>query len=289
MTSSTSEHFDVDVGRIHALTWGSGPRVAVALHGITANAMSWAAVARHLPADWRLVALDLRGRGRSRDLPAPFGVDDLARDARDVVAATGAEVLAGHSLGAYVALGVDRLFPGTAPRLVLVDGGLPLPVPPGVEVDAVLDAAVGPMIERLRTTYADEQAYVEFFRAHPAMGPYWSDDFEAYARYDALVTADGVRARAQEDAVRTSGRELVLRGEEIAAAVRDLAVPAHLLVAPRGMLDQAGGMLPEAAVATARAESERLTVAEVPDTNHYTVLVGDTAAQQVAAALVGSR
>jgi pimeloyl-ACP methyl ester carboxylesterase len=288
MTSPTSEHFDVDGGRLHALTWGSGPRTAVALHGITANAMSWGAVARHLPDDWRLVALDMRGRGRSRDLPGPYGVDDLARDARDVVAATGAEVLAGHSLGAYVAVGVDHLFPAAASRLVLVDGGLALPAPPGVDADVVLDAVVGPMLERLRTTYADEDAYVEFFRAHPAMGPSWSDDFEAYARYDALPTDAGVRARAHEDAVRTSGRELVLRADEIAAAVAALSVPTHLLVAPRGMLDQPGGMLPAETVAAAEVASPRLTVTEVPDTNHYTVLVGDRAARQVADAIVGT-
>ncbi|KRE95166.1 hypothetical protein ASG76_05655 [Nocardioides sp. Soil774] len=284
-----SEHFDVDGGRIHALAWGSGPRVAAALHGITANAMSWAAVARHLPDDWRLVALDMRGRGHSRDLPGPFGIDDLARDARDVVTATGAEVLAGHSLGAYVAVGVDHMFPDTVGRLLLVDGGLALPTPPGVDADVVLDAVVGPMLERLRATYADDDAYVDFFRAHPAMGPYWSDDFDAYARYDAISTPDGVRARAHEDAVRTSGRELVLRSDEIAAAVASLSVATDLLVAPRGMLDQPGGMLPEETVDAAAAASPRLTVTRVADANHYTVLVGDDAARQVAAALVGQR
>ncbi|GAA5148503.1 hypothetical protein GCM10023340_22410 [Nocardioides marinquilinus] len=277
-------------GALHALRWGDGPRVAVALHGITANAMSWGAVAARLPAEWSLVSLDQRGRGRSRDLPGPYGVDDLARDARDVVRATGAEVLAGHSLGAYVALAVDHLHPGTVARLVLVDGGVPLPVPAGLseaELDAVLDTTVGPMVERLRTTYADVDAYVDFFRAHPAMGPYWSDDLALYARYDAVETADGVRAAASEEAVRAAGRELLTRSTQVRDAVAGLATPTHLLTAERGMFDEPTPFLPPDAVAEAERTASALRVTALPDTNHYTVLLGDAAAGAVAATIAG--
>src|SRR5260370_35585474 len=73
----------VDGGDLRVLAWGTGKRVAVAVHGITASAMSWQAVARHMPSDWTLAAPDLRGRGHSRDLPGPYG---LGRHARDVAA-----------------------------------------------------------------------------------------------------------------------------------------------------------------------------------------------------------
>ena len=46
-----------------ALTFGDGPNLVVALHGITASAMTWPPVARRLSAQWTLVAPDLRGRG----------------------------------------------------------------------------------------------------------------------------------------------------------------------------------------------------------------------------------
>ena len=65
----------VDGGDLRVLQWGTGKRVAVAVHGITASGMSWQAVARHMPSDWTLVAPDLRGRGHSRDLPGPYGLD----------------------------------------------------------------------------------------------------------------------------------------------------------------------------------------------------------------------
>ncbi len=279
--------FDVDGGTLHGLRWGNGEHVALAVHGITANAMSWQAVGLALPEDWSLVAIDLRGRGRSRALPEPYDAEQHSRDIRAAVEATGARVLAGHSLGAYLAVGANHLSPGLVDRLVLVDGGLPLPVPADVDPDELLALTLGPALERLRQVWPDEDAYVEFFRAHPAMGPYWVPGVEAYARYDALAVDGGVTARAVEEAVRVSGRELLTRGDEIADAIAGLDIPADLIVAERGMFDQPGGLMPNALIDQAVASQPALRLQRLADTNHYTVLFGDEAARAVAAAIVG--
>src|ERR1700721_3602137 len=122
----------VDGGDLRVLLWGNGKRVAVAVHGITASAMSWQAVARHMPPDWTLAAPDLRGRGHSRDLPGPFGLDAHARDVVAVLRHFGGRpVLAGHSMGAYVALLARDAHPELGRRLVLGGGGLPPPLPEG--------------------------------------------------------------------------------------------------------------------------------------------------------------
>lgn len=288
MENAKPVEFEVSGGALHALRWGRGDQVAVAVHGITANAMSWSAVADALPDDWSVVAVDLRGRGRSRDLPAPFDAAQHARDLVRVVEDAGATVLAGHSLGAYLAAGTQHLFPGTAERLVLVDGGLPLPVPTDADLDEVLATTLGPALTRLRETWPDTDAYVDFFRAHPALGgPYWTPAVEAYARYDALVEGGSVRPRALEAAVRVSGRELLTRGEEIGAAVLGLDVPTDLLVAGRGMFDQPGGLLPDAVVEVWTGRQPRLRLTALPDVNHYTILFDPDAAAAVAAAIAG--
>src|SRR5438045_3124433 len=132
----------VDGGDMRVLLWGTGKRVAVAVHGITGSGMSWQAVARHMPPDWTLAAPDLRGRGHSRDLPGPYG---LERHARDVVAVLrhfgGRPVLAGHSMGAYIALLARDSHPRLVRRLVLVDGGPPLAGPGGAGRDVRRAAA----------------------------------------------------------------------------------------------------------------------------------------------------
>ncbi|MFC7587658.1 alpha/beta fold hydrolase [Nonomuraea antimicrobica] len=120
-----SVEFD-EVGGQRIARFGTGARVIVAVHGITASLMAWSAVGRRLPEGWSLVAMDLRGRGHSASMPGPYGLDRHAEDVLRVAEYVGAgpeAVLTGHSMGAYVAAlaGAQREFA----RVVLVDGGLP--------------------------------------------------------------------------------------------------------------------------------------------------------------------
>ncbi len=283
----TPVSYDVAGGTLHGLRFGNGPRLVLAAHGITSSAMAWPAVAAALPESWSLVAPDLRGRGASRDLPGPFGLRahaaDLARVA-ETLEPDGDLVLAGHSMGAFAAVHAAHDRPDLFRRVVLVDGGVALPFPAGADADEVLDAALGPAIARLRETYASADAYVEFFRAHPALGPSWNTTIEDYVRYDALETPTGIRSRAVEEAVRADGRDLLVSGAEFDAELRDIQLPVDLLVAPAGMFGQPPGLLPAEAVASYDGVG-RVRVETVPDTNHYTILFAPRAAERVAAAI----
>lgn len=276
--------YDVHDGTLHALRFGTGPRIALAVHGISASAMAWSAVAAALPDDWSLVAPDLRGRGASRDLPGPYGLATHARDVAEVAAALGGPVaLVGHSMGAYVAALAAQDRPDLFDTVTLVDGGVPLPLPEGADPDEVLAASLGPAMERLRTTYPSVEAYVDFYRAHPALGPSWDETIEAYVRYDVLATPDGVRSRALEAAVRADGRDLLTSASAIDAALRSGTRPMSLLVAPGGMFGPPPGLLPADAVAAYDADLLDLHVETVPGTNHYTILFAAPAAARVAA------
>jgi len=167
-----------EVDGLRIATFGSGPRTIIAVHGITASLMAWGAVARRLPKGWSLVAMDLRGRGHSAALPGPYGLPRHAEDVLRVADHVGAgpeAVLTGHSMGAYVAVlaAARRDFA----RVVLVDGGIPFPpLPAGVDADTALAAALGPALARLRQTYPTAEAYVDFFKGHPAFAGHWTDD-----------------------------------------------------------------------------------------------------------------
>lgn len=271
---------------LHTRTWGEGPRTVLAVHGITGSSASWAAVATALPSGWRLVAVDLAGRGHSRDLPGPWGLSRHAEDVCDLAAELGTCTLLGHSMGAYVAARAAASRPDLFDRVVLVDGGVPLPLPEGADPDEVLAATLGPALERLRLTYADEAAYVEFFRAHPALGPHWSPVIEDYVRYDALpVAGGGVRSRALDEAVREDGRDLLASTERQDADLRAAPPGTRLLVAPLGMFGEAPGLLPAAGVTAYAEEVANLSVETVEGANHYTILFDPAAARQVAGAV----
>jgi lipase len=275
----------VDDGDLRVLLWGTGKRVAVAVHGITASGMSWQAVARHMPADWTLAAPDLRGRGYSSDLPGPYGLDRHARDMAAVLRHFGGRpVLAGHSMGAYVALLTRDAHPELVRRLVLVDGGLPLSLPEGIDPDAALDATLGPAMARLRQTYPDTEAYLDFWRAHPALAEHWTADVEAYARYD-LTGEDGqLRSRVAEDAVRADSRD-VLAEKPFADALGRLTRPTPLLTAPAGFFGAPPGVLPPELVAVWQERVPALRPQTIPGVNHYTILFEPEAAAAVSQAI----
>src|SRR5438874_12202933 len=91
-------------------------------------------------------------------------------------------VITGHSMGAFVAVVLAAVHPERVERLVLVDGGLPLSLPEGLDPDGVLDATLGPAIARLRETYPSRDAYGDFWKAQPAFAGQGLHGGVAYVR-----------------------------------------------------------------------------------------------------------
>jgi lipase len=289
-TEVITHDIDVAGGILRVRSYGSGGQHAIAVHGVTANAACWQAVARALPAGWMLHAVDVRGRGHSAALPGPFGFDAHAADLRQVSRILGLDrpVLMGHSLGAYIALLAADSHPGVFGRLVLIDGGLPLPVPAGTDLDALMTATLGPALARLSETYPTEEAYVAFWRAHPALAD-WNSDLDDYVRYDLTGEPGTLRSRVSPDAVAADSRELLTAGDRIAAALRRLAGPTPLLRAPAGMFGQPPGIMPEELAAHWQEAVPALRIATIPGTNHYTILMAPQAAVAIAAHLTATQ
>jgi pimeloyl-ACP methyl ester carboxylesterase len=246
--------------------------------------MAWPPVARQLSEDWTLVAPDLRGRGAASELPGPYGLKRHAEDVCAVAREAGSDVvLVGHSMGAFIALLAAAAEPDLFRKLVLVDGGLPFPPPPdGVSVDDVLRATLGPAIERLSTTFASEQAYLDFFRAHPALTADWNDDIANYARYDLTGPPGELRSRVVGEAVREDGRDVLVLGADFLAAWDALRVPTVVLRAPLGMFGQAPGLIAEEIVAEAQRRRPDFVVETVAEANHYTIVLAERFAARVA-------
>jgi lipase len=247
--------------------------------------MSWQAVARQMPPGWTLAAPDLRGRGSSAHLPGPYGLERHAADVTAVLRHFGGRpVLVGHSMGAYVALLTHDAHPSLSRRLVLVDGGLPLPVPDGVDPEVALEAAIGPAIARLRLTFSSTDAYLDFWRAHPALAGHWSPDVEAYARYDLTGEAPSMRSRVAVAAVSPDSRD-VMADKPFADALGRLTRPTPLLTAPTGFLGEPPALLPPELVESWVERVPCLRPHRVPDVNHYTILFDKRAAATVARAM----
>ena len=284
--TAPSEQFDVEVrgGPLHVGRWGgSGPTV-LALHGITATHLGWAEVAAALP-DVGVLAPDLRGRGRSAHLPGPYGMQAHAADMVDLLAAVGCErvVVAGHSMGGFVAVAMAALHPDRVSRLVLVDGGLPTgrpedPLPPGG-----IDAALGPAAARLSMTFPSHEAHHDFWRAHPAIGPIWGPTVQAYVDYDLVGEPPELHSSCREEAMRADGAQ-VADHAETAAMLSRVTVPTTFLRAERGLLD-GDPFYPEDMVARWVDTGRLAEASTVAGTNHYSLLMGRDGAATVARAV----
>ena len=252
-----------------------GP-VVLAIHGITSSSRAWIALARLLP-DVRIVAPDLRGRARSNRAEGPYGLATLRDDMRHVLDTLdlGPVVVVGHSMGAFVAALLAAADPRRVAEAVLVDGGFPLALPPGVtreDLAALSPAALlGPAFDRLTRIFATREAYRDFWRAHPAFAADWTDDVAAYADYDLEPADGGLRPSANPVAVAEVQKELF--GTDLhRQMLARITQPTTVLRAPLGLQAAPPGLYAPGVLNGFTADLPQLEVVEVPDVNHYTIL-----------------
>jgi pimeloyl-ACP methyl ester carboxylesterase len=278
--------FPVRGGDLSVLHWPAaapGAPVAVLLHGITSNALVWSRVAAPLAGEVELFAPDLRGRAGSAGLPGPYGLAAHADDVAALLDRVGPATLVGHSMGAFVAaLAAAGTSRDRVRGLVLIDGGLPFPEPPGADVGQKLAVMLGPALERLGRTFPDLAQVRAFWSAHPTVGP-WVDvpSVAAFLGRDVTGTPPRLHSSVVPDAVRADGGDL-LREDLVMEAAGALPVTATLLWAPRGMADRPPGLYAEDRLARLGAERAGITPQVVPETNHDSILWAPQAVEAVA-------
>lgn len=281
----------VNGGDLRVATWGRGDQVVLGIHGITGSSMQLAPIARRLSPDYMLVAPDLRGRGGSNRLPPPFGVRSHAEDCAAVVNhySDRPVVVLGESLGGFVAVLLAATWPALVDRLVLADGGIPTPVPEDVDTDALLQAVIGPAIDRLGRVFPTPESYLDFWRVHPALSEEWNSDVEAYLQYDLESAGDGYVSRARKEAVRADGADVLTDSSAITAALTSLTCRIVLVRARRNLVNQTPPLYPDDVVERWRSLLGDFNDEIVEDTNHYTLMFGKRGAGRLAAYVDNAR
>ncbi|HJZ78073.1 MAG TPA: alpha/beta fold hydrolase [Vicinamibacterales bacterium] len=259
----------------------AGAPVVVLVHGITANHLSWSLVADQLGEDATLLAPDLRGRAGSASLPGPFGMANHARDLLAVLDYIGVRraTVVGHSMGAYAAAAFAVNHDDRVAGLVLVDGGVSFAtLPEGADIDAVLTALLGPTMKRLSMTFADVDAWLAYWKAHPSLQN-WNDAIEKYVLADLAGVAPQLRSSCNVEAIRADGADTLGSGGQF---FRRLIRPTPWLRAPRGLLNQVPGLYPDAVAAQICTDVPTLRDMRVDDVNHYTITMSEHGARVVA-------
>ena len=276
------ERLDVPVagGTLAAYRWpGEGP-VVIAAHGITSNHRSWGVVAQALGGDVQLVAPDLRGRGRSNELPGSVRHRRSTPTTWRRCSTTWASRTPWWPATRWAASSrrcSPLRHPGKARSLVLVDGGFPFEIPPGADPDDAIAAVLGPAMARLDMTFDDRGAYRAFWQQHPAFQGIWSNEIDAHVQHDLVGEEPEMRSACSKEAVQANGREF-FSDEDVRTAIERVDVPLTFLWAPRGLQDETPGLYREERI---RGLENEL----IPETNHYSILLGEPGARRVASAI----
>jgi lipase len=263
--------------------WPGRGGTVVALHGLTASYLSFAGIAERLAGRRALFALDLRGRGDSDKPPGPYG---MAQHARDVAAAMramglGPSVIAGHSMGGFVAAALAAQDAELVTGLVLIDGGY-APAIAAAPPQQGLDAALALRITQLRQTYPSREAYRQFWRGQPHFPPEdWNGWVEAFLDYELGGEPPELRPKASEDGVRADLMEGLQR-EQLIARLASIRVPVLMVRAPAGFVPGSPPLYPDAMMEQMRTCVHSVEDEVIPGTTHYTLIMGDRGASRVA-------
>lgn len=281
---------EVPEGRInvwHRLA-GEDSETIVLIHGLSANSRWWTRVIEHLPAEVGIAAIDARGRGGSVQAPPPFDLvtlaDDVARTLNHLE--IDRAVVAGYSMGAWIAALFGARHADRAERLIFVDGGLPLPSAPGTDPDEVIEALVGPSLARLAMEFSSQDEFLDYWRSHPALEHHWDDAMRGPLTYELSRTDGAFRVLANPEAITVDARQLTV-DDEIKTAAERVKVPVHLIIVERGTADQQGGIIPLDSARAAAQANPNLTMEYLPGLNHYTLVLGAGAATVASAIASG--
>jgi lipase len=179
--------------RLNTYSWGhGGGSPIVCVHGVTGHAEQFRKLAQDTLADRRVLAVDLRGHGRSSWLP-PWNLETHIGDLAETATGHAVEhaTWIGFSLGGRLVAELALHDPRLVERLVLLEPVLHLPPEDGLEAAEQ---------ERYEETYATADEAVATLAV--AIGlPTPREDLEEEARQHLTAAADGrVRFRYSKSA-----------------------------------------------------------------------------------------
>jgi pimeloyl-ACP methyl ester carboxylesterase len=271
------EDRDISVasGRLRVRRWGAADAPAVVcVPGLSANLCGFDRLAEQLAGDTlQLLAIDLRGRGRSEVTgPGTYGWRNHAHDVLAVADAAGAPSFAviGQSSGAAIAMTCAQLAPSRIRQLVLVDlAGSPD------------QRALGPVVasvSRLGTVYPSAQAAIEQIKQIGII-PGWDEYWDRYFGYELREVNGGVTAATDRGAVLEDlgyGNAMYWSGPEapVHALWDVVTMPTLVLRARQEIMPGFGFILPAAEAERFAAAVPSARLAEI-DANHYTITTHD--------------
>ncbi len=291
--------------RIHVGRWNveGATKTAFLVHGLTANHRCWNVIAEQLQASGiNVVAVDLRGRGRSDKPRGPYGFDGHLPDMYNVINELGLNapgrekpVFIGHSLGAAIGMYFAYHHPECISKLVLMDAGAPINPINMLKAYFVIRKSVS----RLDTVFESRETYISQMRSNPVLQP-WHPAIEEFINYDLEDVGEGrVRSSVPRFAIEAEYNSIgsslsilelcknnilhpisqvrkLLKSRILTFPYTELRMPVLAMGAGDYNVMEGDELLPPKAMEFLKKRIPLCSTVTVPNTNHYTILFKDS-------------
>lgn len=264
--------------RLHYLDHGGEGPTLILMPGLTANAYCFdGLVQAGLSEHFRVLALDLRGRGLSDKPDSGYRMEDHAQDVLGLIEALELDdiVLGGHSFGGLLSMYMAAQYPEAMRRLVVIDAA--------GEMHPKVRDLIQPSVARLGQTVPSWDVYLDGIKKLPFFEEGWDPAAESYYRADVETLEDGsVKPRSRPEAIIEAVEGAL--AEEWTDHLAAITKPLLLLNGTQGVGRGMDPVLPqEQALKTVTAVQDGF-YQEVAG-NHFTMLYG-AGAEQITDAIV---
>ena len=259
--------------QLHYLEFEGEQPTIIFMHGLTANAHAVdGLIAAGLSPAFRIISVDLRGRGETDSPDAGYTMKEHAADIIGLMDVLKLEkvILAGHSFGGFLALYLAKFFPGRVDKLILMDAA--------ANMHPNTKDMLGPALGRLGQTFPSLDAYIEKVKAAPYLS-FWDEQMLSYYKADVKINTDGTVACIPQPA---HMMEAVLKGSLGEPWMDYLKAVEHetILINAPGIYNLDAALLPEDNAMETVELMKKGIYAKVPG-NHQTMLYGEGAKEIV--------
>ena len=182
MTSKTIQTNHIN---LHYLDSESVGQTVILMHGLTANAHAFDGLLKEgLGKKYRIISVDLRGRGESDKPTEGYTMKDHAQDILGLMDVLGLEkcIVGGHSFGALLTFYMAFHHDERIEKMLLLDAA--------ARLHPQTKEMLIPALSRIGQTYPSFDTYLEKVKSGAYM-TYWEDTMLSYYQADVQTNEDG--------------------------------------------------------------------------------------------------
>ena len=260
---------------IHCLDSGGDLEPLILCHGLTANARSFSGyISAGLTKHFRVVAVDLRGRGLSDKPNDAYSMEDHMSDLLAILEyfTWKKAIIGGHSFGALLTIYSSYFHPEIFKAMILIDAA--------ARLHPEARQMVAPSMSRLGKIWPSQEDFLNEMKAVDFLEGQWSEDIEKYFLADIKSLSDGkVTTQSNIEHITQAIDKSLSLGEKWLTYITGAQVPA-LLINSIGEYQQGAALLPEELAKETVAIMHDCKYVQVPG-NHITMMFGEGAKQSV--------